>query len=407
MTSNAWSVLRRSLAPLARLDLWLICRSDLTKPLPPCHARVPIEVKPASGAELEQAARLDGGGESYAGWLRSWVRAGNACFVAKVGSEVVARGLLGTGNLHFEDYCIVLGDGEVYLTGGYTAEAWRGRRIHLELEYRRMLAAQQAGARAAYTLVSVDNTRSMRNSFRTGYEAAGLVLGSKAGRSGSPRVWRLRGSLHPIRLAGQTPMDQLLADNDVFEFEGCLLVVPRREPRLFLLNPTARMMWQELARGVAPDDVADALAARFDVPPAQVRADMTAILAEWSAHNLLTGAPPPDGAAPSAGPASRRRPEPGAREPACRAGLSALRPADPRALRRAGDRAGDSSSARARRRPVERPDRHGRGRARRRRLPGRVQRLGHRAGGDRRGGSGPGVRPDPRVSATPRPSGWR
>ncbi len=310
VTSNAWSVLRRSLAPLARLDLWVICRCDLTKPLPPGHARVPIEVKPASGAELEQAARLDGGGESYAGWLRSWVRAGNACFVAKVGSEVVGRGLLGTGNLHFEDYCIVLGDGEVYLTGGYTAEAWRGRRIHLELEYRRMLAAQQAGARAAYTLVSVDNTRSMRNSFRTGYEAAGLVLGSKARRSGSPRVWRLRGSLHPLRLAGQTPMDQLLADNDVFEFEGCLLVVPRREPRLFLLNATARMMWQELARGVPPDDVADTLAARFDVPPAQVRADMTAILAEWSAHNLLTSAPPPDGAAPSAGPVTAADPSP-------------------------------------------------------------------------------------------------
>ena len=305
LTSNAWYVLRRSLAPLARLDLWLICRRDLTKPLPPRPARLPIEVRPASDAELAQAARLDGaGGEDYAEWLRSWVRAGNACFVAKVGSDVVARGLLGTGNLHFEDYCIGLADGEVYLTGGYTAQAWRGRRIHLELEYQRMLWAQRAGARAAYTLVSVDNTRSMRNSFRTGYEAAGLVLCSKAGRSGSPRMWRLRGSLHPIRLAGRTAMDQLLADNDVFEFEGCLLVVPRREPRLFLLNATARLMWQELARGVPPDEVADGLAARFDVPPAQVRADMTAILAEWSAHKLLTEAPRPDGAAPIAAPAT-------------------------------------------------------------------------------------------------------
>ena len=30
LTSNAWYVLRRSLAPLARLDLWLICWRDLT-----------------------------------------------------------------------------------------------------------------------------------------------------------------------------------------------------------------------------------------------------------------------------------------------------------------------------------------------------------------------------------------
>jgi hypothetical protein len=38
-----------------------------------------------------------------------------------------------------------------------------------------LLSAQQAGARAAYTLVSVANTRSMRNSLRAGYEATGLA----------------------------------------------------------------------------------------------------------------------------------------------------------------------------------------------------------------------------------------
>jgi Coenzyme PQQ synthesis protein D (PqqD) len=296
VASNAWYLVRRSLSPLATLDLWVVCRRDLTQPLAPLSARIPIEVKLASEAELDAAARLDGAPESDAQWLRPWVRVGNACFVAKVGSEIVARGLLCTGSMHFGSYGIVLRDDEAYLTGGYTAQAWRGNRIHLELEYRRLLAAQQAGAMAAYTLASVDNTRSLRNSLRTGCEATGLVLCIQARWAGSPRVWRIRGSLHPFRLSGKTPMNDLLADNDVFEFEGCLLVIPRREPRLFLLNQTARMIWQQLADGVLPDEAADGLAARFDVPAAQVRADMAAILAEWWAHELLTGAPSPDAA---------------------------------------------------------------------------------------------------------------
>jgi hypothetical protein len=79
-----------------------------------------------------------------------------------------------------------------------------------------------------------------------------------------------------------------LRDNDVFPFADCLLVIPRREPRLFLLNPTARMIWEELAQGVPPDDMAARLAAHYGVPPARVRADVEAIVAEWRAHDLLT-----------------------------------------------------------------------------------------------------------------------
>ena len=90
----------------------------------------------------------------------------------------------------------------------------------------------------------------------------------------------------------------VLNDHDAFEFAGCLLVIPRSEPRLFLLNPIARMMWQELAQGVPPVDVADRLAARFDVPRAQVRADMAAMLKEWRAHRLVAGTTPAATAVP-------------------------------------------------------------------------------------------------------------
>jgi hypothetical protein len=84
-----------------------------------------------------------------------------------------------------------------------------------------------------------------------------------------------------------------LRGNDVFEFEGCLLVIPRHEPRLFLLNPTARTIWEGIDQGRAPDEVAARLAADFDVPKDRVRADVEAILAEWRAHRLLVPGSPP------------------------------------------------------------------------------------------------------------------
>jgi hypothetical protein len=58
------------------------------------------------------------------------------------------------------------------------------------------------------------------------------------------------------------------------------------------------MMWQELAQDVPPVDVADALAARFDVPRAQVRADMSAMLKEWRAHRLVAESTSPATAVP-------------------------------------------------------------------------------------------------------------
>jgi hypothetical protein len=61
------------------------------------------------------------------------------------------------------------------------------------------------------------------------------------------------------------------------------------------------MMWQELACGVPPDEVAAGLAARFGVPTPRVRADMATILADWRAHKLLAGGPAPAIVVPAEG----------------------------------------------------------------------------------------------------------
>lgn len=92
----------------------------------------------------------------------------------------------------------------------------------------------------------------------------------------------------------------MLSDHDAFEFAGCLLVIPRREPRLFLLNQTAGVLWRAIARGMSPDAAAGRLALRFEMPPAEVAADVRAMLDAWHAHGLLIGSAPPASAAPMA-----------------------------------------------------------------------------------------------------------
>ena len=79
-----------------------------------------------------------------------------------------------------------------------------------------------------------------------------------------------------------------LRGNDVFEFAGHLLVIPRTQPRLFLLNETARRVWQTLDDGASIEQAVERLAAHYGLPLAQVRADVEAIVAEWRAQDLLT-----------------------------------------------------------------------------------------------------------------------
>ena len=412
VTSNAWSVLRRSLAPLARLDLWLICRRDLTKPLPPCHARVPIEVKAASARELEQAARLDGGGGSYAE-LAALVGAGRQRVLRREGRR---RGGRARPARHRQPAlrgptASCLRDGEVYLTGGYTA---RSLARSADSPGARATGAcwrpSRQARRAAYTLVSVDNTRSMRNILRTGYEAdrpRARQQGTTVARS--PRVWRLRGALHPIRLAGQNGDEPVAGRQRRVRVRG--LPAGGSAPRAAAVP----------VQSDRPDDVAGARPRRragrcggrargalrraAGAGARRHGGDPRGVVGAQAAERRAAA----DGAAPSAGPAAAAAdPSPARRELSRRAGLSALRPADPRALRRRR-----RSSRRFIRRSRTPPTRRAtatdtdRRRARRRRLPGRVQRLGHRAGGDRRGGARARCSAGSSSSATPRPSGWR
>jgi GNAT superfamily N-acetyltransferase len=199
LSSNAWFLTKNALRPLGRAGLYFIYKKDLTGPPEPIRAKVPVEVKLASAAELEEAARLDGGDEAHRERLRAWWRLGHKCFVALAGSKVVATGWLGFREVRQLNFSVVLDDDEAYLTGAHTAKAWRGKGIHSELEDRRMAYAKTAGYRTVYVVISADNGRSGRSFHGRGWERSGVVLFFRRAGARRARIWCLRGSPHPCR----------------------------------------------------------------------------------------------------------------------------------------------------------------------------------------------------------------
>jgi GNAT superfamily N-acetyltransferase len=202
LPANAWFIARKALLPVGRVGLYFIYRKELTVPPEAAHAKVPVEVKLASLAECEEAARLDGGDEAYRQRLLAWWGQGHKCFVAKAGSSVVAVAWLGFEEMRQLSFSVLLDADEAYLTGAHTANAWRGKGIHSELEHRRLAYAREAGYRTVYVAVSADNGRSGRSFRRRGWELSGIVLHFGRAGASTARGWCLRGSAHPVRLVG-------------------------------------------------------------------------------------------------------------------------------------------------------------------------------------------------------------
>ena len=200
-SARAWRVARIILSPVMQADIGVLYRKDLTAPLVPSSARVPVEVTLASEADLDEAARLPGAPHKQrAERFRSWLRRGdNKCFVAKVGPTIVAYDWLCLREVSSDGgYSVVLKDGDVYGHNGYTARGWRGNAILGELQNWWMLFAQQAGYRTAYSWVSAANTRSAKVLRRRGWEVSGTMFLIRERWAERACVWRLSGSVYPI-----------------------------------------------------------------------------------------------------------------------------------------------------------------------------------------------------------------
>jgi len=71
-----------------------------------------------------------------------------------------------------------------------------------------------------------------------------------------------------------------------FPLDEHLVVFRPRDRHLFILNPTARWIWEARARGTKTGEIASLISAQFDIPNDAVRKDVEQALSLWSAKNL-------------------------------------------------------------------------------------------------------------------------
>lgn len=163
------------LRPLrARVDLGLIFHYDLSMPVPDFRADVPVEMKEASPAEVEEAARLADPvlAEKFAARLAD----GMVCYVAKVDGRVIAYNWARYRTGEDEGDTIVLGSREVYTTDAFTAPEFRGRKVHTQTLAFIMQTAKAEGYSDIWTLVSARRRNSWKTHIRLGWRRSGIVL---------------------------------------------------------------------------------------------------------------------------------------------------------------------------------------------------------------------------------------
>ncbi len=78
-----------------------------------------------------------------------------------------------------------------------------------------------------------------------------------------------------------------VADVFAFPLEDNLVMARRGDRRLFVLNPTGRLIWELSVLGLDVDEIVWHIADDCDVPSETIRADVEAALAEWGAAGLL------------------------------------------------------------------------------------------------------------------------
>jgi hypothetical protein len=210
-------------APLGRLSGVILFEIDLSEPRPVVRARVPIVIRRASEADLENIAAFLWGPAETGGDAR-WpgrtpeqadqldgfadrLERGEACFIATVDSEIV----------HVNWTCFSWGEAlpnlpiiphrdEVYTTDGETGARWRGKRIHEEVLNEMLRYAQLAGRRRAYTLARLGHRRPRRGIERLGWRTRCTLVYFVPRKRRRLLMLRLGGDMEPL-LRGMAPPD--------------------------------------------------------------------------------------------------------------------------------------------------------------------------------------------------------
>ncbi len=161
----------------ARIDIGYVYHFDLRGPVPEFRADARVEMQRAERADLEEAALLaDPPDPSLLDKFLARLDAGMVCFVAKIDGRVVAYNWAMLRSGEDDGDTIELGPGEIYTTDGFTAAAYRGRKIHTETLAYMLRAAQAEGYLDAYTLASVFKRRARKTHHRLGWRLSGRLL---------------------------------------------------------------------------------------------------------------------------------------------------------------------------------------------------------------------------------------
>lgn len=201
--SRPYIVLRRRVGrasrPLRKLEIGIVYRRDLSKPLPELRASVPLEIRPATPDEVvEQAAALK---QPLDPELRRLfadrLRCGFVCWSGWVDGELVAYNWIQPRAGEDDGDYVDLRDGEAHMLDAYTIEHWRGHGIHGAINREMLASLRRSGYRYSYSRISLTQRRSLKALYELGWERTGVLMRIRWSR-GRP-VLRLGGSAHPWR----------------------------------------------------------------------------------------------------------------------------------------------------------------------------------------------------------------
>jgi GNAT superfamily N-acetyltransferase len=228
-----WRTVVKLCSPVVKLDLQILFELDLSRAVEARRARVDCTLERASEADIDEildmqmrvlaavdAAQLSDEDElEYAKYLRmratahevfvKAMRAGEACFVARVGGD-----LAHSNWVRFHDSGPMDGrpvdllPGEVYTTDAFTDDRWRGQGLHEAVLTHMLRHAQSLGCHRAYTLTDFTKAGSRRGVRRVGWSQRGLLLYVIPRGLGRTWLLRLAGDLEPMFRHARSLMTQ-------------------------------------------------------------------------------------------------------------------------------------------------------------------------------------------------------
>jgi hypothetical protein len=219
-------IVTKLVLPVAKLEFHILYVCDLTEPIGEQRARVDTEyrIELATEADLVSVLELQMGpppapaqgelsdveeyqraqferqrSEAYGNLLMA-MRAGEICFLFRIGDEVVHCNWMRFASSAFvPQRPVELEPDEVYMTDGYTAEHWRGRGVHVAVNAFMLRYAQSRGMTRAWTITDSTKAISRRGLRRVGgWQRSGQLLYITPRKLGRTWLVRLGGNVDPM-----------------------------------------------------------------------------------------------------------------------------------------------------------------------------------------------------------------